>query len=246
MFFVRTLRQAAGLVDGGAGGRIGRPFAPFGCRSGATCRGGRPIAGDPRRAGRLAGRHRCRVRHRGDRDRDVVAAGRPRHRHARLGEFRRRLGRGRPAAQAARPPRAARPLRQTARSQRGRLGARCGVPVERHDFGGAGAAWRLDCRRSPRPGDLRRDFGGVRDAAALGSARCRHLVVAEGAGRRGGARHAGAVAAGRRAARELHPVLAVAKAVPADGEGQIDRGGVPRRDDQYAVDAVRRGRARTR
>ena len=37
----------------------------------------------------------------------------------------------------------------------------------------------------------RRDLGGVRHGIAVGQARCRHLVLAESAGRRGGARHAG-------------------------------------------------------
>ena len=54
------------------------------------------------------------------------------------------------------------------------------------------------------------------------------------------------VAARGRAARELHPALAAAQAVPADLEGQADRGRLPGRDHQHAVDAVRRGRARTR
>ena len=84
------------------------------------------------------------------------------------------------------------------------------------------------------------------DAAAVGQARCRDLVMAEIAGRRGGARHAGVVAARRRTARKLHAALAAAQALPADLEGQADRGGVPRRDDQHAVDAVRRGCARIR
>ena len=56
------------------------------------------------------------------------------------------------------------------------------------------------------PDDLRRDLGRVRHGAAVGQARCRHLVLAEGAGRRGGARHARAVAArGRAAARPTSP-----------------------------------------
>ena len=126
----------------------------------------------------------------------------------------------------------------------GRSGARRGVPVERHDLGGARAERRLDRRRPRGAGDLRRDLGRLRDAAAVGQARCRHLVVAEGAGRRGGARHAGAVAARGRAAGKLHPALAVAEALPADLQGQVDRGRLPGRDDQHAVDAVRRGRAR--
>ena len=45
------------------------------------------------------------------------------------------------------------------------------------------------------PDDLRRDLGGVRAEARLDEARCRDLVLAEGAGRRGRARHDRAVAA---------------------------------------------------
>jgi phosphoserine aminotransferase len=55
------------------------------------------------------------------------------------------------------------------------------------------------------PDDLRRHLGGVRAWTCRGEARCRHLVVAEGAGRRGRARHAGAVAARRRAAESYSP-----------------------------------------
>ena len=128
----------------------------------------------------------------------------------------------------------------------GRSRPRRGLRVERHDLGRARPERRLDRSRPQRADDLRRDLGRVRDAAAVGQARCRHLVVAEGAGRRGGARHARAVAARRRAAGKLHAALAAAEALPADLERQADRGHLPRRDDQHAVDAVRRGRARTR
>ena len=48
--------------------------------------------------------------------------------------------------------------------------------------------------------DLRRHIGGVRAAAGLAEARCRHLLLAEGARRRSRAWHAGAVAPRRRAA----------------------------------------------
>ncbi len=99
------------------------------------------------------------------------------------------------------------------------------------------------------PGDargarhLRRDLRGVRDGAALGQARCRHLVLAEGAGRRGGAWHARAVAARRRPAGEPYARLADAEDLPADQGRQADRGDLQGRDDQHALDAVR---ARTR
>ena len=45
------------------------------------------------------------------------------------------------------------------------------------------------------PDDLRRDLGGVRAGARFLQARCRHLLVAKGAGRRSRARHADPVAA---------------------------------------------------
>ena len=50
----------------------------------------------------------------------------------------------------------------------------------------------------------------------------------------------------RRAAGKLHAALAAAEDLPHDLGRQADRGDFPRRDDQHAVDAVRRGRARTR
>ena len=50
-------------------------------------------------------------------------------------------------------------------------------------------------------------------------ARRRHLLLAEGARRRGGARHADPVAARGRAARKLHAALAAAEDLPAD-QGQ--------------------------
>ena len=82
--------------------------------------------------------------------------------------------------------------------------ARHRVPVERHHQRRARAEWRLDRRRPRRPHDLRRDLRRVRDGPALGQARCHDLLLAEGAGRRSGARHAGAVAARRGAAGKLH------------------------------------------
>ena len=161
---------------------------------------------------------RRRLGYRCDRNRDVVAVGRARRRHARLGEFRRGLGRGRQAAEAVRCPGSARALWPAARPAPSRLGARRGLPVERHYLGRAGAGRRLDRRRPRGARDLRRDLGRVCDAAAMGQARCRHLVVAESAWRRGGARHAGIVAARGRAARKPYSAVAAAKALPADRE----------------------------
>ena len=59
--------------------------------------------------------------------------------------------------------------------------------------------------------------------SALGQARRRHLVLAEGAGRRGGPRHAGALAAGGGAPRELPPALALAEDLSPDQGRQAER-----------------------
>ena len=66
------------------------------------------------------------------------------------------------------------------------------------------------------PDHLRRHLGLLRAGARLAQARCRHLLLAEGARRRGRARHADPVAARGRAARELHAALAAAENLPAD------------------------------
>ena len=71
-----------------------------------------------------------------------------------------------------------------------------------------------------------------------------HLLLAEGAGRRGRARHADPVAARHRAARELHAALAAAEDLPPHQGRQADEGGVRGRDHQHAVDAVRGGLSR--
>ena len=186
------------------------------------------------------------LRYRRGRDGAVVAARRARRRSAVLGEFRRGLGRRRDeTAQAAGC--AAVCTRLTAS-----LPDLAAVDPDRDTvfvWNGTTAGVRVPngdwiAVRPQGADDLRRDLGRVRDAAAVGQARCRHLVVAEGAGRRGGARHAGAVAARRRAAGKLHAALAVAENLPHDLGRQADRGDFPRRDDQHAVDAVRRGRDR--
>ena len=52
----------------------------------------------------------------------------------------------------------------------------------------------------PGPHLLRCHLGRLRHGPALAQARCRHLVLAEGAGRRGAARHAGALARARSSA----------------------------------------------
>ena len=85
-------------------------------------------------------------------------------------------------------------LRQIARPERSRLDARRRLHLERHDLRRARAERRLDPDDARGAGDLRRDLRRVRDGPAVGQARCRDLVLAEGAGRGGRARHAGAVA----------------------------------------------------
>ena len=94
------------------------------------------------------------------------------------------------------------------------------------------------------PHHLRRHLGRVRAGARLGQARCRHLLLAEGARRRGRARHAHPVAARGRAARKLQAALAAAEDLPHDQGRQAQRGHLRRRDHQHAVDAVRRGLSR--
>ena len=103
---------------------------------------------------------------------------------------------------------------------------------------------RLDRGRPRRPVDLRRHLGGVRADARLAQARCRHLLLAEGARRRGRARHADPVAARGRAARELQAGLAAAEDLPHDQGRQAQRRHFRGRDHQHAVDAVRRGLSR--
>ena len=71
-----------------------------------------------------------------------------------------------------------------------------------------------------------------------------HLVLAEGDGRRGRARHAGAEPARHRAARELHAGLAAAQDLPPHVGRQILRGDLQGRHHQHALDALRRGRDR--
>ena len=72
-----------------------------------------------------------------------------------------------------------------ARSRPGRFRPRRGLHLERHHLRRARAERRLDRRRPRRPHHLRRHLGRLRADARLGQARCRHLLLAEGAGRRG-------------------------------------------------------------
>ena len=95
-----------------------------------------------------------------------------------------------------------------------------------------------------RPHHLRRHLGGIRAAARLAKTRCGDVLLAEGAGRRGRARHAGAFAARGGAAGELQAGVAAAENLPHDQGRQAQRRHLRRRDHQHAVDAVRRGLSR--
>ena len=96
-------------------------------------------------------------------------------------------------------------------------------------------------RRPQGPDDLRRDLRRVRAGPRLAEARRRHLLLAEGARRRGGARHDHSQPARGRAARDLQAGLAAAQGLPHDQGRQADRRDFRGRDDQHALDVVRRG-----
>ena len=104
----------------------------------------------------------------------------------------------------------------------GRSELRRGVHLERHDLGRAGAERRLDQGRPRRARHLRRHLGGVRAAARLEEARCRDLLLAEGARRRGRARHDRAVAAGGRAARKPRAAWPIPKIFRLTKGGKIN------------------------
>ena len=166
-------------------------------------------------------------------------------RRAGVGILRPRLGdrRGQ-AAQAQRRAHHQGRLRQAARPRPGRFRSRRGLHLERHHVGRARAERRLDRRRPQGPDHLRRDLGRLCPEARLRQARCRHLLLAEGARRRGGARRHHPQPARRRAAGDLHAAVAAAQDLPHDQGRQAHRGHLRRRDDQHAVDAVRRGLSR--
>ena len=126
----------------------------------------------------------------------------------------------------------------------GRFRQRRRLHLERHDLRRARRQRRLDRRRPQGPDDLRRDLGGVRASARLAKLDVVDLLLAEGARRRGGAWHDRAEPARGRAARNLQAGVAAAEAVPHDQGRQADRGHLRGRDDQHALDAVRRGLSR--
>ena len=165
--------------------------------------------------------------------------------HAGLGELRRRLGQRRhQGAQAQGRDDAQGALWRFARPVEDRFYDRRGVHLERHHLRRAGAERRLDRRRPRRPDHLRRHLGGLRAEARLAQARRRHLLLAEGARRRGRARHADPLAARGRPPRKLQAGLAAAEDFPPHQGRQDQRRHLPRRDHQHAVDALRRGLSR--
>ena len=113
--------------------------------------------------------------------------------------------------------------------------------LERHHLGRARAQRRLDRGESQGPDDLRRDLGRLRAGTRLAEARRRHLLLAEGPRRRGGAWNHHPKPPRGGAPRDLHAAVAFAEALPARQGRQAHRGLFRRRDHQHALHAVRRG-----
>ncbi len=244
-FFLRPLCQAPRLESPKSQGRSARPLAPRQDRQGQAQAGHRADARSAGSTGRLQDRHRAGVRYRRGRDGAVVAARRASRHHHRLGILRRGLGRRHHQgieAQGRHP--ASRGLWRASRSLQGQFRHRHHLHLERHDLGRARAQRRLDQGGPQGPDHLRRDLGRIRAAARLEEARCRDLLLAEGAWRRGRARHARALAARGRTARDLQAGLAAAEDLPHDQGRQAQCRHLRGRDHQHAVDAVRRGLSR--
>ena len=132
---------------------------------------------------------------------------------------------------------------EIARPRRDRSHQRPGVHLEWNDQRRSRARRRMDRGRPNRPFDLRRDIGRFRADDRLVENRCRDLQLAKGARRRGRARHARAQPARRRTARARAPAPPAPQDLPPDQERQADRRHFQGRDDQHALDAVRRGLA---
>ena len=148
----------------------------------------RPHPRGPRRSRRLPHRDNPRLRHRGRRDGALDASRRARRRCSRLGKLWRRLGdRRRQAAQAQGRPHAQGALRRIAGPCPSQFRQRRRFHLERHHLGRPRAERRLDRGEPQGTDDLRRDIGRLRAGARLAEARCRHLFLAEGPRRRGGA-----------------------------------------------------------
>ena len=189
VLFFRPLRQAPRL-DPHSSPRCGaRALASRQDRQSQAQACDRSHARSPRRSRRLSHRHHAGLRHRRGRNGALVAARRARRRCSRLGELRRRLGhRRRQGAQAQGRAHAESALWRVAGSRRSQLRPRRRLHLERHDVGRSRSRRELDPARPQGPDDLRCDLRRLRARARLAEARCCDLLLAEGPGRRGGAR----------------------------------------------------------
>ena len=236
-----------GWSRGGAGSGAGRPLAPLGHRQGADRRGRRPLARDPRHPGRLAGRRsspaRIPVRSRSRCGRCLGARGVDMLAWENFGEGwvedvkQLKL----PDVRVLHAPYGRLPDLREVDPARDVVfpwnGTTSGVRVPNGDWIAADRKGLAICDATSAVFAMRLPWDKLDVVTwswqkALGGEAAHGMLAL--------------VAARGRTARELHPALAAAEAFPADLEGQIDQGRVPGRDDQHAVDAVRRGRARIR